>query len=139
MSPSWSLQDHKAVLDLYFGQRNQKSGFRVPALFEAGIILELAERHRASGASQVALGLLSFAADNALNCPAISSIERQFDPEVTIDWHVLLPGNTSKSAETEVGARAEPGPHPEEGASDTAPAGGLDTASEDPPAEESAR
>jgi hypothetical protein len=50
MVPSWSLSEHKAVLDLYFGQRNQKSGFRAPPLFEAGIILALSERYRASGA-----------------------------------------------------------------------------------------
>jgi hypothetical protein len=118
MVPSWSLEDHKALLDLYFGQRNKKSGFRAPELFEAGIILALAERYRTSGKFQEAMGLLSFAADNALNFPAISSIEHQFDPEVTIDWRMLIPGNTSKSAEPKEGAGASLGPGPEEGVSD---------------------
>ncbi len=137
--PSWSLEDHKALLDLYFGQRNQKSGFRAPELFEAGIILVLAERYRTSGAFQEAMGLLSFAADNALNFPAVSSIERQFDPEVTIDWRVLIPGNKSKTAETKEGAGARLGPGPEEGVSVAALAGALDMASEDPPAGDPAR
>jgi hypothetical protein len=123
--PSWSLEDHKALLDLYFGQRNQKSGFRAPELFEAGIIVALAERYRTSGRFQEAMGLLSFAADNALNFPAVSSIEHQFDPEVTIDWRMLIPGNTPKSADTKEGAGASPSP--EEGLSDAASVGALDT------------
>jgi hypothetical protein len=134
MVPSWSLDDHKALLDLYFGQRNQKFGFRAPELFEVGIILALAERYRTAGGSQEAKDLLSFATDNALNFPAISSIERQFDPEVPIDWGVLIPGNTSKSAETKEGAGASAGQGPEEGVSDAASVGALDTASEAPPA-----
>jgi len=134
MVPSWSLEDHRALLDLYFGQRNHKSGFRAPELFEAGIILALAERYRASGAFQEAMGLLSFAADNTLNFPALSSIEHQFDPEVTIDWHMLIPGNTSKSAETKEKSGASLGPDPEEGVTDAASMNALDTASEDPPA-----
>jgi hypothetical protein len=85
MVPIWGLDDHKALLDRYFAQRNRKSGFRAPELFEAGVILALAERYRAAGASQEAKGLLSFAADNALHFPALSSLEREFDLEIPID------------------------------------------------------
>jgi hypothetical protein len=93
--PSWSLDDHKALVDLYFRQRNQKSGFRMPELFEAGIILALAERYRQASKVEDAKSLLSFAIDNALNFPTLLSIERQFDGRAPIDWGVLIPSRQS--------------------------------------------
>jgi hypothetical protein len=130
MVPTWSLDDHKALLDLYFAQRNQRSGFRAPELFEAGIILALAERYRAAGASQEVKDLLSFAADNALNSPALSSIEREFDPEAPIDWGLLIPGNPPESAETNAGTGANSERDAREGNRDPAPVSPLGTASE---------
>jgi hypothetical protein len=129
--PSWSLDDHKALVDLYFRQRNQKSGFRVPELFEAGIILALAERYRAAGETENAKSLLSFAADNAINFPTLSLIECQFDPVVSIDWGVLIPGNTPKSAETKEGAGVNPRSSSEESVSDAVSVAPHDAASED--------
>jgi hypothetical protein len=94
--PDWSLDGHKTLLDCYFNQRNQKTGFRAPELFEAGLVLALAERYRAAGAFEDARSLLSFGADNAPNFQILSSIEREFDPEIAIDWGVLMPDNTLK-------------------------------------------
>jgi hypothetical protein len=134
--PPWTLEEHKALLDLYFRQRNHKSGFRAPELFEVGVIFALAERYRASAASQDAMDLLSFAADNALNFPVISSIERQFDPEVTIDWGVLIPNNGSKSVEARERVEFCQGLGSSEGVSGNASVGAPDAESEAPPAED---
>ncbi|MCA7118382.1 MAG: hypothetical protein LGL72_03020 [Acidibrevibacterium sp.] len=109
--PSWTLDDHKTLLDRYFNQRNQKTGFRAPELFEAGLVLALAERYRAAGAPEEAKSLLSFAADNAQNFRILHSIEREFDPEIAIDWGVLIPDSTPKQTETNIDAN--PALHPE--------------------------
>jgi hypothetical protein len=129
-APSWILDDHKALLDLYFSQRNHKSGFRAPELFEAGLVLVLAERYRAAGACQEAKSLLSFAVDNALNFQVLPSIEREFDPEIPIDWGVLIPGSTSKPPETKKVPDTNPDAGGEERAINQESAGAVDTSSE---------
>ena len=79
------------------------------------------------------MGILSFAADNVLNFPVLSSFKHQFAPEVIIDWRMLIPGNTSKSAETNERAGASLDPDSEQGISDAAPMAAPDTVSEVPP------
>ena len=70
--PDWDLDDHKALVDTYFAQRNRKSGLRVPELFEAGAVLALAERFRLKGQKQAAADLVSFAAVTRWASPASS-------------------------------------------------------------------
>jgi hypothetical protein len=89
--PAWDLTEHQATVDRYFAQRNQKSGFRAPALFEAGFVLALAERFRRAGANDSAAELLGFAADNFLAFPALRTLAGEFQPDAAIDWDVLVP------------------------------------------------
>jgi hypothetical protein len=135
--PDWPLDAHKTLLDRYFNQRNQKTGFRAPEPFEAGLVLALAERYRAAGASEEAKSLLSFAADNAQNFQVLSSIERGFDPEIAIDWGVLIPDNTPKQSDASTGTDIKPALRPEGAPIHPEDMGAVDTCSEDQPAEES--
>lgn len=105
--PSWNADDQRAILDSYFEKRNQKGGLRVPELFEAGMLLSLAERYRSEGQLDQAKPLLAFAAVNAVQLPVLVSLQAQFDPDLPIDWRVLLPGNPPDSYEGDVRA-AEP-------------------------------
>ena len=101
--PSWSADDQHETLDSYFEKRNQKGGLRVPELFEAGMLLSLAERYRSAGQLDQARALLAFAAPNVVHFPALVSLQAQFDPDLPIDWRVLLPGDPPNSSE---GSRA---------------------------------
>jgi hypothetical protein len=100
--PDWDLEQHQALLNLYFAQRNQRSGFRAPGLFEAGFVLALAERHRRVGATEKAAELLSFAADNLPTFPALASLAVRFDAATPIDWGILIP----RPPQTTAGATA---------------------------------
>jgi len=124
--PSWSADDQRNTLDSYFEKRNQKGGLRVPELFEAGMLLSLAERYRSEGQLDQAKALLAFAAVNAVHLPTLVSLQRQFDPDLPIDWRVLLPGGPLNSSEGEAGA-AEPSPQAGESeVKDMSPPDGLD-------------
>ena len=91
--PSWNADDQRDTLDSYFEKRNQKGGLRVPELFEAGMLLSLAERYRSEGQLDQTRTLLTIAAVNAVHFPALVSLQVQFDPDLRIDWRVLLPGS----------------------------------------------
>ena len=96
MTPHWTIDQQRAELDYYFDHRNNRTGFRVPALLEAGICLQLAERYRSSGDSAGAKSVLTFAADNFPIFRAIQILEEEFDPEKPIDWgDLLLPNRDS--------------------------------------------
>src|SRR5487761_42131 len=95
MQLNWTIDQHRAEHDRYFEQRNQKNGFRVPSLFEAGFSLALAERYRSIGQAEEARALMSFAADNEPSHPALRVQESGFDPDQAIDWRkVLLPSRS---------------------------------------------
>lgn len=95
MTPTWALVSQQEVLDTYFETRNQKSGLRVPELFEAGMVLSLAERYRVGGDIPQAKALLDFAAVNILHVGPLAMLATDFDPEVAINWRVLLPQASS--------------------------------------------
>jgi len=95
MTPTWAFVSQQEVLDTYFETRNQKSGIRVPELFEAGMVLSLAERYRGGGDIRQAKALLDFAGVNILHAGPLVALAADFDPEVPIDWRVLLPQASS--------------------------------------------
>jgi hypothetical protein len=107
--PSWNADDQRDTLDSYFEKRNQKGGLRVPELFEAGMLLSLAERYRSEGQLDQARTLLAIAAVNAVHFPVRVSLHAQFAPDLPIDWRMLLPGSPPNSSEAEACA-AEPSP-----------------------------
>jgi hypothetical protein len=91
MTPKWDVSAQQEVLDDYFETRNRGTGLRVPELIEAGMALSLAERYRSAGETAQAKRLLGFAAVNVLHVGPLAALATGFDPEVSIDWHVLLP------------------------------------------------
>ncbi|MBS1053698.1 hypothetical protein QMA67_14105 [Gluconobacter japonicus] len=95
ITPAWPIASQRDVLDTYFETRNQKSGLRVPELFEAGMVLSLAERYRGGGDTLQAKALLDFAAVNILHVGPLAMLATDFDPEVAINWRVLLPQASS--------------------------------------------
>lgn len=95
ITPTWPIASQREVLDTYFETRNQKSGLRVPELFEAGMVLSLAERYRGGGDTLQAKALLDFAAVNILHVGPLAMLATDFDPEVAINWRVLLPQASS--------------------------------------------
>ncbi|GBQ31949.1 hypothetical protein HLH34_18775 [Gluconacetobacter azotocaptans] len=90
ITPTWPIASQREVLDSYFETRNQKSGLRVPELFEAAMVLSLAERYRGGGDIRQAKALLDFAAVNILHVGSLAVLATDFDPEVAIDWRVHL-------------------------------------------------
>ena len=99
VEPTWHIQEHDDLVKEYFDKRNTKNGFRIPELFEACMILSLAERYRAAGNIDRAMTLLSIAASNALTFQALQSIERDFAPHLPINWRILLPNTDPKAVE----------------------------------------
>jgi hypothetical protein len=89
--PSWAIDVHRSVHDKYYRRRNNGKSLRMPALFEAGITVELAERYRSAGQQAEALSLISFAVENFPSWPALATLEKTFDPACPIDSGVLLP------------------------------------------------
>ncbi len=62
--PEWNLDAHEDSVNRYFESRENKCGFRAPRVLEAGICLELAERHRAKGNIGKARELVEMAIEN---------------------------------------------------------------------------
>ncbi len=91
--PAWEMTTHYECLEKYFRERDNKLKFRCPKLFEAGIILQLAERYRSSGDYSTSIDLVEMAVENY---PEHTSL-RQFEIDFKLDNHpiewtkVLLP------------------------------------------------
>lgn len=91
--PDWDMTAHYECLIMYFRERDNKLKFRCPKLFEAGIILQLAERYRSSGDYSSAIDLVEMAVENY---PEHTSL-RQFEIDFKLDNHpiewtkILLP------------------------------------------------
>lgn len=91
--PAWDMTAHYECLIMYFRERDNKLKFRCPKLFEAGIILQLAERYRSSGDHSSAIDLVEMAVENY---PEHTSL-RQFEIDFKLDNHpiewtkILLP------------------------------------------------
>lgn len=126
ITPTWTLASQREVLDTYFEMRNQKSGLRVPELFEAGMVLSLAERYRGSGEIPHAKALMDFAAVNILHAGPLAELAAGFDPKNVIDWRILLPQAPPSPATED---RREPGVEEPPGNSGPPPPGEVDRSS----------
>lgn len=95
MTPAWPVTKHQDIYRRYFDQRNRSSGFRAPALFEAGFGLALAERLRSSGQISAACEVINTVVDNAIGLAGLVAFESGFDTAAAIDWGaILLPHRT---------------------------------------------
>lgn len=90
VTPEWSLETHKEMLQEYFRSCDRKSGIKVPRLLEAGITLVLADRYRLSKDMQEAKKWISFAVENHPGNRPLLELEQAFDAEKAIAWQELL-------------------------------------------------
>ncbi len=92
--PDWELPVHrKSILD-YFKARDHHGKIRIPRLFEAGIILTVAERYRLEGHYEDAKEHVSFALENYPENIALRKFEEKYiiDNTIKIVWReILLP------------------------------------------------
>lgn len=91
ITPRWEISEYHRTLDHYFEQRDNRFSFRAPALFEAGMILNLAESYRANEELSKAVDLVSMAVENYPGHEALSQFEQDFKLESKpIKWQTIL-------------------------------------------------
>ncbi|MBR9847487.1 MAG: hypothetical protein GYB35_15905, partial [Algicola sp.] len=83
--PDWDMKSHYDCLINYFRGRDNKLKFRCPKLFEAGMILQLAERYRSSGDYHSAIEMVEMAVENYPE----HALLRQFEKNFKLDNHVI--------------------------------------------------
>jgi len=89
---SWPLTTHRELLDSYLLRRSSAAGLRLPRLFEAAIMLELAERYRDAGDMARCREMVSLAVENHPGHPGLLALEERLGSESPIEWRrVLLP------------------------------------------------
>ena len=90
--PEWPLREHRRIYELYFEQRERKSGLRVPRALEAGLSLQLAERYRLADDVESARELVKSAVENHPGHESLRNLEQGLNPAMVIDWcKVILP------------------------------------------------
>ena len=95
--PHWPLVEHREVHDSYFRDKGKANTLKLPAAFETGMSLELAERYRFGGDVSDAQHLVVFAAENYPPLVSLQLLEKEFDPEEAIDWRDAVLQATTKT------------------------------------------
>jgi hypothetical protein len=91
ITPHWKLPEYQQTLDCYFEKRDHKFSFRAPILFEAGMILSLAESYRVNEELSIAEELVAVAVENYPGHEALRQFEKEFKLESkTIKWQTIL-------------------------------------------------
>ena len=88
--PGWSLAEYRRAHDNYFGNRDKKSGLKVPRILEVGLSLKLAERYRIACDPKSASELITFAVENHPGHVPLYELEQTFDQENRIDWRSVI-------------------------------------------------
>ncbi|WP_210455893.1 hypothetical protein [Vibrio crassostreae] len=89
--PDWTLEQHYECLHQYLKTRDNKNCFRVPPLYESGIILDLAERYRLAGNTDVPLELISLAVENYPDSENLRHFEGDCRKQILIiDWREVM-------------------------------------------------
>lgn len=90
-TPDWTVEQHYDCLYQYLTARDNKNCFRVPLVYESGMILELAERYRIAGNIDVSLELISLAVENHPGHENLRHFESVFNKETqTINWREIM-------------------------------------------------
>jgi hypothetical protein len=95
--PDWELPIHYEIIMTYFEARDNRREIRIPRIFEAGVILTLAERYRLEGKYEDAKKHVSFALENFPDNIALRRFEEKYlvDNKKQITWgEILLPSKT---------------------------------------------
>lgn len=88
----WSVDEHAQAVQHYLRRRSAKNGLRFSRLFEAALILELAERCRARGDMARCRESVALAVENHPGHLRLQDLEQQLDVQSPIRWRdVLLP------------------------------------------------
>lgn len=89
--PSWNTEDHYNCLLNYFKTRDNKLKFRAPEVFEAGMILQLAERYRIAKDYDNALRLISMAVETYPGHTQLRQLEIDFQESyLPIEWENIF-------------------------------------------------
>ncbi|WP_220746693.1 hypothetical protein, partial [Shewanella colwelliana] len=90
--PDWELQVHRESIMTYFKTRDNRGKIRIPRVFEAGILLSLAERYRLEGNYENAKEQVSFALENYPENMALRKFEEKYiiDNTIKIIWGEIL-------------------------------------------------
>jgi hypothetical protein len=93
VTPSWDLSSHYRCLLSYFRTRDNKLAFRAPKVFEAGMILQLAERYRLSNDLTKTIELVAMAVENFPEHDALREFEKnpRLDKQLIVWEDILLP------------------------------------------------
>lgn len=107
-TPEWSLYDHREAVTAYERKRSHKDGLQIPALFEAGLILALAERYRTVGDIEEARRLIVHAVEEHPGVAGLAMLEAAFTADTKLDWRVVLlpPRPTEGSEQTAASSEA---------------------------------
>ena len=88
---NWDIEAHYEGLKTYFKQRDNKLKFRIPKLFEAGLILLLAERYRLDGNLSKTKKLIAMAVENYPDHIELRRFEIDFSlNSQSIEWTIIL-------------------------------------------------
>ena len=99
VTPPWDILETSDLLNAYIEQRNQKNGFKMGSLFEAALMLHLAELYRSSGDEIATRWMISRVVEAHPNNSALQFYEKSITgvpiPEPIIWSTILLPATTS--------------------------------------------
>ncbi|OBU25583.1 hypothetical protein [Photobacterium aquimaris] len=91
ITPPWEMDEYHRTLMRYFEKRDNRFSFRAPVLFEAGMILSLAESYRVKEDLSTAVNLVSMAVENYPGHEALIQFEQDFKLESKpIEWQTIL-------------------------------------------------
>lgn len=89
--PPWDIEIHHDCLLDYFETRNHKLRFRAPRIFEAGMILELAERYRVIEDIDTSVELIAMAVETYPENSQLKQFEKDFQKSfLPIEWGNIL-------------------------------------------------
>lgn len=91
ITPNWDIEKHSDCLKKYFKERDYKLKFRAPKVFEAGLILQLAERYRLDNEYIKAKDLIAMAVENYPENVELRQFEVSFELNIQpIEWSDIL-------------------------------------------------
>ena len=99
----WTTAEYEIAFLNYKRRRSNKTGLRLPRLFEAAIGLALAERYRAAGNIEGARQTIVSVCDDYPEHPELRKTARDFPEDCSLDWkEILLPKRATEPEPTSV-------------------------------------
>lgn len=86
----WTLEEHRAVLELYFAERTRPKGLHAPRLLEAAACLALAEKYRVAGDGSNSKLFVARAFEAHPAHVDLRDFEAAYDGSSAIEWEAIL-------------------------------------------------